>query len=78
LGLFHKPNNDNPTYVSGQAASLYKQSAPLVKASLPTGDWNSDAIIYNAPEFDEVGEKTKPTTITILLNGVLMQDHFSI
>lgn len=71
-------NNDNPTYVNGQAASIYKQSAPLVKASVPTGEWNSYDIIYHAPEFDEAGEKTKSATITVLLNGVLVQDHFSI
>jgi hypothetical protein len=46
-------NNDNPTYVNGQAASIYKQSPPLVQALVPTGDWNSYDIIYHAPEFNE-------------------------
>ena len=31
-------NNDNPTYVNGQAASIYKQSPPLVQA-LVRGDY---------------------------------------
>lgn len=71
-------NNDNPTYVNGQVASIYKQSIPLVKASVSTGEWNSYDIIYHAPEFDATGEKTKSATITVLQNGVLVQDHFTI
>ena len=71
-------NNDNPTYVNGQVASIYKQSIPLVKASVPSGEWNSYDIIYHAPEFDGAGEKTKSATITVLHNGVLVQDHFTI
>jgi hypothetical protein len=71
-------NNDNPTYINGQAGSIYKQSPPLVQALVPTGDWNSYDIIYHAPEFNETGEKTKSATITVLHNGVLVQDHFYI
>jgi len=71
-------NNDNPTYINGQAASIYKQSPPLVQALAPTGDWNSYDIIYHAPEFNENGEKTKSATITVLHNGILVQDHFNI
>lgn len=71
-------NNDNPTYINGQAASLYKQSPPLVQALVPTGQWNSYDIIFSAPEFNTAGEKTKSATITVLHNGVLVQDHFEI
>jgi 3-keto-disaccharide hydrolase len=71
-------NNDNPTYINGQAASLYKQSPPLVQALVPTGGWNSYDIIFKAPEFNPAGEKTKSATITVLHNGVLVQNHFEI
>ncbi|QMU64275.1 MAG: DUF1080 domain-containing protein [Flavobacteriaceae bacterium] len=71
-------NNDNPTYVNGQVTSIYKQSIPLVTASVPTGEWNSYDIIFHAPEFDDEGNKTKSATITVLHNGVLVQDHFQI
>ena len=30
---------NNPTYVNGQAGSLYKQSPPLVNAMRPPGQW---------------------------------------
>lgn len=71
-------NNDNDTYVNGQVGSIYKQSAPLAMASVPTGAWNSYDIIYHAPEFNIKGEKTKSATITVIHNGVLIQDHYEI
>ncbi len=71
-------NNDNDTYVNGQVGSIYKQSVPLAMASKPSGKWNSYDIIYHQPEFNEAGEKTKSASITVLHNGVLIQDHFEI
>lgn len=71
-------NNDNPTYVNGMVASIYKQNAPLVMAAKPTGEWNTYDIIFHAPKFDDNGEKTKSGTLTVLLNGVLVQDHFEL
>lgn len=71
-------NNNNHTYANGQSGAIYKQSAPLVKALVPTGEWNAYDIIYHAPKFDKVGTKTKSATITVLHSGVLIQDHFEI
>src|SRR5690606_6127115 len=71
-------NNDNDTYVNGQVGAVYKQHVPLAKASVKTGEWNTYDIIYHAPEFDEAGNKTKPATVTVLHNGILVQDHVAI
>lgn len=71
-------NNDNPTYVNGQVGSIYKQAIPLAMASVTTGEWNSYDIIYHAPKFDALGRVTKKGTITVLHNGVLIQDHHKI
>ncbi len=68
-------NNDNDTYTNGQVASIYKQHTPLAMASVPSGEWNSYDIIYHAPEFNDAGEKIKSGTITVIHNGVLVQDH---
>ncbi|WP_088340152.1 3-keto-disaccharide hydrolase [Robiginitalea sediminis] len=68
-------NNDNPTYVNGQVASVYKQHIPLAKASVPTGEWNTYDIIYHMPEFNDAGAKIKSGTLTVIHNGVLVQDH---
>lgn len=71
-------NNNNDTYVNGQVGSLYKQSIPLAKASAPTGEWNTYDIIYHTPEFNTDGTKTKSATITVIHNGILVQDHVTI
>jgi len=71
-------NNSNDTYVNGQVGSIYKQSIPLAKASVESGEWNTYDIIYHAPEFDVKGNKTKSATITVIHNNVLIQDHFEI
>ena len=71
-------NNDNDTYVNGQVGSIYKQSIPLAMASVASGEWNVYDIIFHAPEFDGAGRKTKSGNITVLHNGVLIQDHFQI
>ncbi len=71
-------NNDNDTYVNGQVGSIYKQSVPLAMASMPTGEWNTYDIIFHAPEFDEAGEKTKSAQITVIHNGVLVQDDYEL
>ena len=71
-------NYDNATYVNGQAGSVYKQHIPLVNASKPSGQWQAYDIIYHAPQWDENGNKTKSATVTVLHNGVLIQDHVTI
>ena len=71
-------NNDNDTYVNGMVGSIYKQKAPDVMAAKPTGEWNSYDIVFHAPAFNAAGNKTKAATITVFLNGVLIQDHYEI
>ena len=66
---------ENTTYPDGQAASIYGQYPPLVNASRPPGEWQSYDIIFRRPHFDEDGNLVKPATVTVLHNGVLVQDH---
>ncbi len=68
----------NRTYSNGQASSIYKQSIPLVNALRPVGEWNSYDIIYKAPSFNDDGIKTNSGYITVLVNGVLVQNHTEI
>jgi hypothetical protein len=71
-------NNNNDTYVNGQVGAIYKQAIPLVKASSETGNWNSYDIIYHAPKFNSEDKVVVSATITVLHNGVLIQDHVTI
>lgn len=66
--------HQSPTYSNGQTGSIYKQAAPLVDALQESGKWNSFDIIYHAPIFKGGKMAVKPT-VTILHNGVLVQDH---
>jgi hypothetical protein len=43
----------NPTYVNGQAGSIYKQYPPLVNSSKKPGKWQSYDIVFNAPVFEK-------------------------
>lgn len=63
------------TYPNGQAASIYKQHIPLVNATKPLSEWNVYDIIYRAPRFDDEGALTSAAYITVLHNGVLVQNH---
>lgn len=69
---------ENATYVNGQAASIYKQSPPLVNASLPAEEWQTYDIIYKAPTFDNDDKVLTPAYMTLLHNGILVQNHFEI
>jgi hypothetical protein len=66
---------ENATYVNGQAASVYKQHPPLVNASRKPGEWQTYDIIWHAPGFGAEGAIASPATVTVLHNGVLVQDN---
>ena len=66
---------DNPTYADGQAASLYGQYPPLVNASRKPGEWQTYDIIFHAPKFKGDGSLEQPAVVTVIHNGVLVQDH---
>jgi len=65
----------NVTYADGQAASVYGQYPPLVNVSRPPGEWQTYDIIFHRPRFDAAGKVTQPARITVLHNGVLVQDN---
>jgi hypothetical protein len=69
---------DNTTYYHGQAGSVYKQYAPLVNASRKPGEWQAYDIVFHAPRFDEQGKVTDRARVTVLHNGVLIQNNVEI
>ena len=66
---------ENETYYNGQAASVYKQHIPLVNASRPPGVWQEDDIILTAPRFSDAGSLESPAFVSVLHNGILVQNH---
>lgn len=69
---------NNRTYRNGQAASIYKDHAPLVNAMRGPLEWNTYDVIYRAPRFKEDGTLDTKATITVLHNGVLVQNNVDI
>jgi 3-keto-disaccharide hydrolase len=65
----------NQTYADGQAAAVYDQYPPLVNASRAPGEWQSYDIVFHGPRFGAAGELLRLATVTLLHNGVLVQDH---
>jgi hypothetical protein len=62
------------TYPDGQAGALYGQYPPLVNASRPPGEWQTYDIVFRGPRFDAEGKLLRPARVTVLHNGVLVQD----
>jgi hypothetical protein len=69
---------NNPTYSNGSAGALYGQYAPLVNVSLPPTQWQYYDIIFHAPICAPDKQTLTPGTVTVLYNGVLVQDHVTI
>lgn len=66
---------ENETYADGMVASIYGQYPPLVNAARPPGEWQTFDIVYRAPKFGDGDEVLRPARITVLHNGVLVQDN---
>jgi hypothetical protein len=66
---------NNPTYFDGQAGSIYKQRPPMVNVCRKPGEWQIYDILWNAPRFDDKGKLTKAAYVTVLQNGVVVQNH---
>lgn len=69
---------NNRTYSNGQAASIYKQHMPLVNACRPPGEWQTYDIIYKQPQFNKDGVKVQSGTLTVIQNGILVQNNIEI
>lgn len=68
----------NETYFDGQAAGIYKQTPPMVNAMRRPGEWNTYEIFFTAPRFKTNGDLATPAYVTVMHNGVLVQNHFEI
>ena len=69
---------NNATYVNGQAGSIYKQFPPLVNANFPPGAWQTYDVIWTAPRFNEDGSLKSPARVTVMFNGILIQNNVSL
>jgi hypothetical protein len=68
---------NNTTYPDGQCGALYRRNPPLVNACRMPGEWQVYDIIFHAPRRLSDG-KVAAGSVTVLHNGVLIQDHFPV
>jgi hypothetical protein len=66
---------NNPTYSTGAVGAVYGQYPPLVNAARKPEEWSSYDIVFRTPKCDERGQELEPGSVTLFLNGVLVQDH---
>lgn len=59
----------------GDCGAIYGQYAPLVNASRPPLAWQTYDIIFRAPRVDESGKVTERARITVLQNGIVIQNN---
>ena len=71
-------NNDNKTYTNGMAGSVYREAIPLVNPAKKAGEWNVYDIAYSAPEFNDDSTLKTPARVTVLFNGVMVQNNQAI
>jgi len=69
---------NNKTYVNGQAGSIYKQGIPLANPNRKPGEWQTYDVVWTAPTFNDDGSVKTPAYVTVLFNGVLVQNHFEL
>ncbi len=68
-GIYHRWVNDKP--VEG--------SAPQVNAARKPGEWQTFDVVFRAPRFDSLGNKTENARfVSVKLNGVLVQKDVEI
>jgi hypothetical protein len=66
---------ESKTYADGMVSAIYGQYPPLVNAARKPGEWQTYDIVFHRPRFDEKGGVVAPARLTVIFNGVLVQDN---
>jgi hypothetical protein len=69
---------NNKTYVNGMAGSIYKQAIPLANPARRPGEWQTYDVIWTAPTFNDDDSLKTPAFVTVLFNGVLVENHYQL
>lgn len=78
MGLYEIQILDNyqsKSYADGSIGGIYGQHPALANAARPPGEWQTYDIIFTAPRFDAGGKVVSPAYATVILNGVVVQNH---
>ncbi|WAC19322.1 DUF1080 domain-containing protein [Luteolibacter sp. SL250] len=68
----------NTTYPDGQAGAVYGKYPPLVNACRKPGEWQTFDITLQTARLDAAGKILQPARVTVIHNGILIQDAVAI
>ena len=57
---------------------IYRVSTPMVNACLKPEEWQSYDVLFFAPGFDENGKMVEPARVSVLQNGVWIQQNVEV
>jgi hypothetical protein len=72
--VFNSHNNRREIYADGQAAAIYGQHPPTANVCRQPGEWEVYDIDFRAPRFDDKKQLLSPAVISVIHNGILVQD----
>jgi hypothetical protein len=61
-----------------ECGALYRSVPPLVNMCLPPLTWQTYDIFFQAPKWNDAGEKVENAKLTVFQNGQLVQDHLDV
>jgi hypothetical protein len=70
-------SNGHKTYPDGSAGGIYGQYPPLVNPTRAPGQWNMYDIVFHTAKLEN-GKVAQPARVTVLFNGVLVQDNMEL
>ena len=77
IQIFDSYGKANPD--KHDCGAIYSETAPLVNACKPPGEWQKLVIDFRAPRFDETGKKTANAKFArVTLNGQVVQENVEI
>ena len=60
--------------LDNECGGIYKVASPSVNMCAPPMQWQSYDVIFYAPRLDDAGRKTRSARLTVLHNGIKIQD----
>ena len=63
---------------SNGCGAMYTQHSPILNMCYPPLQWQTYDIEFHAAKYDAAGKRVKGPIITVIQNGVLVQDHYEI
>jgi len=76
--VFNSYQNHSKIYADGVAAAIYGQYPPLANVCRKPGEWEFYDITFQGPRFDAAGKLLEPARISLMHNGVLVQDNVAL